>query len=517
MKKEIIWLSPPDVGASENVMNTWCRYVQKEGWKCNSTNPSFIFAGSDSQLEKAFALSNQFNVPGVVCYFWGYPPQRLLDPGFREFVIRKLSLLSRCFSILCPTELVANQLADFGIPANICQPGAKLPLVNTNPTKKKSIDIISIGRLEPLKGFADLITAAHQSRSVTIIGEGSLKDSLRKLAKETGVDLILLKGINDREKFRLLGKANLFVCPSYYEGFGLPVLEALLTGLPVIARRLPIYTLLYGGHVQFFDTNQELTLAIDHPITLPALLPQDHFSIARAAADLSTLFGIFVNRLEKLKLGEAIRKNPSPQEIKEIYEEDARLNWDYSAHRFNPHWHRHWRVEHALRALKGKNILDLGCSYGAYAIRFAELGYNVTGVDFSKTYLDKAKELANEYKVKINFIEADFTNRLPFSDRSFDSIWAGEVFEHLSLENLSHLLEEISRLLTLDGVLIFSSPLGEHHDDPLHLQHWDSKEFCNLLEKLFKKVSLSFVHLEEISELPGQEPSTIFALARKTH
>uniref|UniRef100_A0A6M3MG96 Putative glycosyltransferase n=1 Tax=viral metagenome TaxID=1070528 RepID=A0A6M3MG96_9ZZZZ len=515
MKKEIIWLSPPDVGASENVMNTWRRFMEKEGWHCDSEKPSFIFAGSDSQLEKAFELSEKHHVP-VVCYFWGYPSQRLLIPAFRQFVSPKINMLASCFSVVCPTELIAYQLADFGIPANICQPGVDLSLISPMPSTK-SIGIISIGRLEPLKGFDDLIVAISQAKfthTLTIIGEGSQKDALYKLAKQLGVSLVILEGIDDKEKFRLLQKAKLFVCPSYYEGFGLPILEASTVSLPIIARQLPVYTFLYGDNITYFKTTKELAEAIDNP-TLPVY--SFSYPMKEAVTELSDLFSVFANRLEKLRLGNAIRIATTSEEVKNIYEEDAKLNWDYSAHRFSPHWHRHWRVEHAVKALKGKTVLDLGCSYGAYAIRFAELGFEVTGVDFSKTYLDKAKELAIQYKVKIDFFEADLTSRLPFEDRSFDSVWAGEVFEHLSPDNLPFLIQEISRLLILDGVFIFSTPLGQHHDDPLHLQHWDLKELTALLKKIFKTCNLELLSLKGISEHSGQELSCAFGTARKTH
>ena len=515
MKKEIIWLSPPDVGVSENVMNTWLRYIEKEGWNCNSEKPSFIFAGSDSQLEKAFELSEKHQAP-VVCYFWGYPSQRLLIPAFRQFVSPKINMLASCFSVICPIELIAYQLADFGIPANICQPGVDLSLISPMPSTK-TIDIISIGRLEPLKGFDDLIVAISQAKftyTLTIIGEGSQKDSLYKLAKQLGVSLVILEGIDDKEKFRLLQKAKLFVCPSYYEGFGLPILEASIVDLEIIARHLPVYTFLYGDSIRYFKTTEELTKAIDEPASHQYCFIH---SMKEAATELSNLFSVFANRLEKLRLGNAIRIAATPEEVKNIYEEDARLNWDYSAHRFNPHWHRHWRVEHAVKALKGKTVLDLGCSYGAYAIRFAELGFEVTGVDFSKTYLDKAQELATQYKVKIDFLEADFTSKLPFEDRSFDSVWAGEVFEHLSPDNFPLLIQEISRLLILDGVFIFSTPLGHNHDDPLHLQHWDLEELTALLKKIFKTCSLELIDLRGISEQPGHELSCAFGTARRIH
>lgn len=57
-------------------------------------------------------------------------------------------------------------------------------------------------------------------------------------------------------------------------------------------------------------------------------------------------------------------------------------------------------------------ILDLACGIGRHSVPLAKKGYNVTGVDFSPTYISNAKEYANEYKVteSVDFVEGDMRN-----------------------------------------------------------------------------------------------------------
>jgi len=58
---------------------------------------------------------------------------------------------------------------------------------------------------------------------------------------------------------------------------------------------------------------------------------------------------------------------------------------------------------------KNASILDLACGIGRHSIPLAKKGFNVTGVDFSPTYISKAKKYAEENEVtsNTNFIEGD--------------------------------------------------------------------------------------------------------------
>ena len=125
---------------------------------------------------------------------------------------------------------VDNQKVGSGAPHLL---GVRLP--KKLPTN--SPYILYIGRLETKKNIQGLIRAfellkkkyqvSHQLILVGPKGYGSDKIRFKKDVIEKGY-------ISEREKTQLLQKADMFVLPSFYEGFGMPLLEAQAAGCPVI-------------------------------------------------------------------------------------------------------------------------------------------------------------------------------------------------------------------------------------------------------------------------------------------
>lgn len=68
----------------------------------------------------------------------------------------------------------------------------------------------------------------------------------------------------------------------------------------------------------------------------------------------------------------------------------------------------------------GARILDLGCGYGRHTIELASRGYNVTGLDYSPTFLRIAREEIQRSKVRATFIRGDMRS---FRSRThFDAV-----------------------------------------------------------------------------------------------
>lgn len=61
----------------------------------------------------------------------------------------------------------------------------------------------------------------------------------------------------------------------------------------------------------------------------------------------------------------------------------------------------------SLNLKKGAKILDLGCGHGRHAIALTELGYNVTGLDYSHDFIELARKEAKAKGVPAQFVQQD--------------------------------------------------------------------------------------------------------------
>ncbi|OFW62799.1 MAG: hypothetical protein A2Z35_05520 [Actinobacteria bacterium RBG_19FT_COMBO_36_27] len=115
--------------------------------------------------------------------------------------------------------------------------------------KKYQIDkkyILSVGTIEPRKNFAALIRAFNNIKKskissgykLVIVGRTGWKSEATYEERENSPykdDILFIGRIPDQDLVQIYNWAELFVYPSFFEGFGLPPLEAMSCGLPVIA------------------------------------------------------------------------------------------------------------------------------------------------------------------------------------------------------------------------------------------------------------------------------------------
>jgi demethylmenaquinone methyltransferase / 2-methoxy-6-polyprenyl-1,4-benzoquinol methylase len=118
---------------------------------------------------------------------------------------------------------------------------------------------------------------------------------------------------------------------------------------------------------------------------------------------------------------------------------------------------RRWRREAAGAVVSpGDKALDSCCGTGDLAIAAAEAGGDVTGLDFSRPMLDRARRKAPE----IEWVEGDAL-ALPFADGSFDAATVG--FGVRNLSDLDLGLRELRRVLRPGGrlaILEITRPRG---------------------------------------------------------
>ena len=117
--------------------------------------------------------------------------------------------------------------------------------------------LLFVGRLEPRKNVSSLLDAfrllKHENLHLVIIGAADFSaqevlDNIRDTAR-----VIHLHGINQTELAAYYRHARIMVYPSIAEGFGLPVLEALSYGTPVICSNQTALPEVGGDLVSYYD------------------------------------------------------------------------------------------------------------------------------------------------------------------------------------------------------------------------------------------------------------------------
>ena len=135
-------------------------------------------------------------------------------------------------------------------------------------------------------------------------------------------------------------------------------------------------------------------------------------------------------------------------------------------------------------------VLDLGCSVGYGAPLLVSPPVNsrsVVGVDYHRETLCYASETYGGPQVA--FVQADGCH-LPFTSGSFDSAVCLEMIEHVP--DPDGLLEEIARVLKVEGRLVVStpnkwvsSPLWPSPQNPHHRREWYPSRFLEMVGRRF--------------------------------
>lgn len=131
--------------------------------------------------------------------------------------------------------------------------------------------LLFIGRLEERKNICGIIEAfevlkekynlPHKLILAGKFGYGAenIKDKIENSRYKD--DIILPGYISDEEKFALLKKADVFLFPTFYEGFGLPILEAQNVGTPVITSNISSMPEIAGNSAVLVDPKDSSAIA----------------------------------------------------------------------------------------------------------------------------------------------------------------------------------------------------------------------------------------------------------------
>lgn len=105
-----------------------------------------------------------------------------------------------------------------------------------------------------------------------------------------------------------------------------------------------------------------------------------------------------------------------------------------------------------LGEVRGKKVLALASGGGQQGPVFAALGADTTVLDLTPAQLEKDALVARRENIRINLVEADMTQPLPFEDGSFDLIF--HPVSNVYVETVAGIWRECFRVLRKGGRLL---------------------------------------------------------------
>ena len=130
--------------------------------------------------------------------------------------------------------------------------------------------LLHVGTIEPRKNLNRLLEAVHRLRQagedvrlVVVGSKGWLFESFFQRLEELALgDAVILPGyVPDADLPAMYSGARLVAVPSLYEGFGLPVLEAMASGAPVICSHTSSLPEVGGDAARYFDPGDVTAMA----------------------------------------------------------------------------------------------------------------------------------------------------------------------------------------------------------------------------------------------------------------
>lgn len=217
-----------------NLKNIWSLY-----WWFKEVKPDIVHTAAGEANFHGIIAAKLAGVKYIIAEEIGFP-------GHSKFARKVFSFLYKFANkVICVSQSVKNYLIEIGEISD--EKGVVIynPVTPPKVFPKKaqsSFTIVSVGRLEKVKNQQLILHVLHQledkSIQLILVGDGAERRNLEDLIKHLNLqERVRITGfVSEPELF--LAQADLFVLPSFSEGFGIAAVEAMLLGVPCLCSKV---------------------------------------------------------------------------------------------------------------------------------------------------------------------------------------------------------------------------------------------------------------------------------------
>lgn len=277
-------------------------------FRVNKLNPDVVFTPMQTMGPFGRKYTLVTTVHDLIYYKHPTPPRNLPWPVRVMWRIYHLTwafqraLLNQADAHVTDSQTTRDQMLEHRLttkPISVVTLGTDGPEQSTMRTVPTSRELVYMGSYMPYKNVELVARALHDLPGYTLHlmsrADDEVKATLTKIAPESS--LIFHNGASDEVYVDTLSRATALVSASRDEGFGLPQVEAMVLGTPVLLTDIPIFREISGPAGGFFSPNEPAELvrevkALEDPAvwqtrSTAARIRSADFTWAKGAAELS--------------------------------------------------------------------------------------------------------------------------------------------------------------------------------------------------------------------------------------
>ena len=208
--------------------------------------PDIIHAHIYSSGVPAVLLGKLYKIPVIVTEHYSAFPLKQIR-GFEKI---KACIAFKWANLVCPvSENLKKHIEKYGIKTrfhivpNAVDTTIFSPPKRMTPSERKKKRLLLVAMLRPIKGIPNLLHALaillkrRNDFELIIVGDGPYREEYEKLVAKLGLEgVVSFHGLKTKKEVsEYMKDADIFVLPSVWENLPCVIIEALASGLPVVA------------------------------------------------------------------------------------------------------------------------------------------------------------------------------------------------------------------------------------------------------------------------------------------